>query len=72
MKRDMQHGFEVWTVESPDGAVRASIVPEMGAAVSSLRFGDRELLYQHPFFWDRASERTRGGFPFLFPVRRSG
>ncbi|MCI0479278.1 aldose epimerase, partial [Candidatus Uhrbacteria bacterium] len=27
-----------------------------------------ETLYLHPYFWDKTSERTRGGFPFLFPI----
>ena len=61
-------GVEVWTLTTPDGAVRASIVPQFGALVASLVFRGRELLYQHPFFWEQQTERTRGGFPFLFPV----
>lgn len=53
---------------SPDGAVQASVVPELGAIVSSLTIGGHELLYQQTFFWDRHAERTRGGLPLAFPV----
>lgn len=66
------NGFRVCRLESSDGTVSAEIVPELGAIVSSLKLlwnkELREVLFQHPFFWDRQEERTRGGLPFLFPV----
>lgn len=66
-----QHGLQVWTVVSPDGGTRASIVPALGAAVSSLLWpapvAGRELLFQHEWFWDPARAETRGGIPILFP-----
>lgn len=67
-----EHDVEVYAIRASDGSVGASIVPELGAVVSSLRFAwrgtHRETLFRHDYFWDRAAERTRGGFPFLFPV----
>lgn len=67
-----QNGFEVCRLEASDGTASAEIVPELGAIVSSLKLPWkqelREVLFQHPFFWDRQAERTRGGLPFLFPV----
>ncbi len=68
----IEHGVEVWTIRSPDGRSRASFVPAFGGIGSSLVLpapdGARELLFQHPFFWERESSRTRGGLPFLFPI----
>ena len=65
-------GCEVWTIEADDGATRASFVPELGGIGSSIIMPDRgatrELLYQHNFFWDKATDETRGGWPFLFPI----
>lgn len=70
--RTRENGFDVYTIRAEDGSVEASIVPELGAVVSSLRFAwrgtMRETLFRHEFFWDRTTERTRGGYPFLFPV----
>ena len=67
-----QHGYDVYRIQAADGSVEAEIVPALGAIVSSLRFRWkaewREVLFQHPFFWDAQAERTRGGYPFLFPV----
>ena len=68
MKTFTRNGLKVWRIESADRAVRVCVVPEIGAAVSSLEIGGRELLYQHPHFWEPDTDRTRGGFPFLFPV----
>ncbi len=66
------NGFKVYRLKSSDGTVSAEIVPELGAIVSSLKLlwnkELREVLFQHPFFWERQAERTRGGLPFLFPV----
>jgi galactose mutarotase-like enzyme len=65
-------GFEVWTICSLDGGTRASFVPELGGAGSSLIVpgpgGPREVFYRYDFFWDRASRAIRGGWPFLFPI----
>jgi galactose mutarotase-like enzyme len=70
--REQQHGFEVRTIVSADGSTRASFVPELGGIGSSIVMpspgGPRELLYRHDFFWNRGEERTRGGWPFLFPI----
>jgi galactose mutarotase-like enzyme len=30
--------------------------------------GVRELLFRHPFFWEKRTRELRGGWPFLFPV----
>jgi len=64
--------MDVLRVSAPDGSVHVSVVPEIGAAVSSLIMpgpaGPQELLYREPSFWDKGSEKTRGGFPFLFPI----
>jgi len=69
---ERKHGIEVCRIEAADGSGEAELVPEWGAIVSSLqlkwRGAPRELLFQHAFFWDRESERTRGGLPFLFPI----
>jgi galactose mutarotase-like enzyme len=63
-----QNGFDVYTLATPDGSAQADVIPELGAAMSSLRLNGRELLYCQPWFWERTPERTRGGFPFLFPA----
>lgn len=66
------NGFDVYRLR--DGEVRSEVevVPALGAIVSSLKLpwdgALREVLFQHPYFWDPHSEKTRGGFPFLFPV----
>lgn len=69
---EMHEGFKVHRIRSASGVSEAAVVPELGAIVSALRLpapgGAREVLYQHPHFWDPAAERTRGGIPFLFPV----
>lgn len=66
------NGVDIYTIRASDGSAEAEVVPAFGAIVSSLRLpwhGTlREVLYQHPFFWDAQSERTRGGYPFLFPI----
>ncbi len=65
-------GFSVYRIKTADGTASAEIVAELGAIVSSLKLPwkqeVREILFQQPFFWDRETERTRGGLPFLFPV----
>ena len=68
----MHRGSAVWTIKANDDVTQASFVPELGGIGSSFIFpgpkGPRELLYQHPFFWDRKNTQTRGGAPFLFPI----
>lgn len=65
-------GFDVYRLVAGDGSCEVEVVPELGAIASSLRLpwagALREVLFQHPFFWDRQAERTRGGYPFLFPI----
>lgn len=68
MKKNAKSDFEMLQITSQDGSVRAEIVPELGAIVSSLEFNGRETLFQHDFFWDSGAEKTRGGIPFLFPI----
>jgi len=55
------------TIKSKNGS-SAEFAPELGAICSSLIFNNRELLFQHDFFWDKNSKKTRGGIPFLFPI----
>jgi len=67
----MQPPFEVLTIRAPGGAT-AVIVPELGGIVSSLELpwagALHETLFQHAFFWERDTPRTRGGIPFIFPI----
>jgi galactose mutarotase-like enzyme len=49
------------------GEVRAEIVPERGALVTSLRVAGRELLYLDRATLDDPSKNVRGGIPLLFP-----
>lgn len=65
-------GLTTWTIDAGDEATRATFVPQLGAIGSSLKLpspeGSRETLFQHEHFWDPASDQTRGGLPFLFPI----
>lgn len=63
----MQNSFNIKTIRSQNGS-SASFVPELGAICSSLIFNKRELLFQNDYFWDRNTDKTRGGIPFLFPI----
>lgn len=67
-----EQGFKVCRLRDVSGGGEATIVPELGGIVSSLRLPwageSREVLFRHPHFWDPGAERTRGGIPFLFPV----
>lgn len=72
-RKSIQFGLEVFTLESSDGRVRASVVPSLGATVSSLVLPGiggvpRESLHRRPWFWDRDAGETRGGIPPLFPI----
>lgn len=62
----------VYTIVSPDGKTKASFVPELGGAGSSIivpfQGKDRELLFLHDCFWDKSLKNFPGGSPFLFPV----
>jgi galactose mutarotase-like enzyme len=66
------NGQTVCTISSPDGHTRASFVPAFGGIGSSLILpapgGPRELLFLHDWFWEAAYCKTRGGWPFLFPI----
>ena len=64
----LHHDVCAFSIASADGATRAEIVPELGGIVSSLRLGDRECLFQYPWFWERHTEELRGGIPPLFPI----
>lgn len=65
----IHEGCRVFSIVSPDGSIRAEIVPELGGIVSSLRLGPlEEALFRHPWFWGPATEELRGGIPPLFPV----
>lgn len=70
--RANEHGFDAWMIASADGSTSASIVPALGAIVSSLVLpapgGARDVLFRHDHFWDGATSATRGGIPFLFPI----
>ena len=61
-------GIREFTLVSPDGGTTAGVIPALGGIVSSLRFGTRECLFQHPWFRDPATAETRGGIPLLFPI----
>jgi len=65
-------GQTVRRIQSQDGSTQADFIPAWGGIASSLRVpsptGPRELLYQHDFFWNPVSEKTRGGSPLLFPA----
>lgn len=65
-------GFEVYTISSKNGKIRASFVPEKGGVGSSIimPFGnsERELLFLHDNFWQKGIMDLPGGFPFIFPI----
>ena len=67
-----QNGQTVHTIYASDVLTRASFVPALGGIGSSITMPDRgtarEMLYRHDFFWDEPYTKTRGGWPFLFPV----
>ncbi len=71
-ERSTQHGYEVWTITTPDGGTRASFIPEKGGTGSSIVMpgpgGPRELLFVHDFFWEKQTAKIPGGWPFLFPI----
>ncbi len=71
-RQTVQNGQKVWTITAEDGLTRASFVPEFGGLGSSITMPDRgaarEVLFLHDFFWDPIYSKTRGGWPFLFPV----
>lgn len=68
-RKFLHHTLRVFSIVSPDNAVQAEIVPDLGGVVSSLRFGDeQECLFRHEWFWDPLTPETRGGIPVLFPI----
>lgn len=66
------NNFDVYTIISKAGNTQASFVPEKGGVGSSIimpyKNEERELLFQHPHFWERNHPHLPGGWPFLFPV----
>ena len=70
--REQQHGQDVWAIAAADGLTTARFVPAFGGIGSSLTLpflgAAREMLFRHDFFWNETYTRTRGGWPFLFPV----
>lgn len=66
------NNFEVYTITSATGKTRATLVPAKGGVVSSLVMpwngGEREILYQHNYFWQPKDIDLPGGLPFLFPI----
>ncbi len=70
--KSKKNGFEVWTISAPEAGSSASFIPAKGGIGSSLVMpgpgGPRELLFQHDFFWEPQTEKTPGGWPFLFPI----
>ena len=68
MQSFQKEGWPVYAISEPQGGTKAEIIPDMGAAISSLRINGHELLFLQPWFWDKSSDRTRGGLPFLFPA----
>jgi galactose mutarotase-like enzyme len=69
---DTREGREIRTIRAEDGLTSASFVPALGGIAHSItapfRGVARELLFRHPFFWEEPCARTRGGWPFLFPI----
>lgn len=74
MAQERTHrGIRICSLVSAGGEVRADVVPELGGTVSSLQLpgpdgAPRECLFRHPWFWETATEETRGGIPVLFPI----
>jgi len=71
-ERSKQNGLDVYTISSSDGGTRMSFVPTKGGAGSSLIMTqsgkERELLFQHEYFWDPKNLDLPGGWPFIFPI----
>src|SRR6185436_308637 len=54
-------------IEIADGSTRVTVVPALGALVTSFKVGDRELLYADESTEGPAGTSRRGGVPVLFP-----
>ncbi len=50
------------------GSCQVSISPERGALVTSIKVGDKELLYLDQATFDDPTKNVRGGIPVLFPI----
>lgn len=63
---------KAYTIISSDGGTQATFIPQAGGIGSSIIMpgakGPRELLHQHPFFWNPDENQLRGGWPFCFPI----
>jgi galactose mutarotase-like enzyme len=64
----LHHDVAHFPSRRADGATRAEIVAEFGGIVSSLRLGDRECLFQYPWFWGAAHGRTARRHPAPVPI----
>lgn len=66
------NGQESWTIHAADGCTSAGFIPAFGGIGHSLTLpfqgAPRETLFLHDFFWNETYTKTRGGWPFLFPV----
>lgn len=49
------------------GDVQATVAPARGALVSSLRIGDKQILYLDRITFEDSAKNVRGGIPVLFP-----
>ena len=72
VNKNISNGHEVYTIVASDGSMRASFIPERGGVGSSIIFcqgkSERELLFQHDYFWQDPLPDLPGAWPFLFPV----
>lgn len=73
MNNKSQHkNFDIYTICSQDGKTRATFVPAIGGVASSIIMpyanSERELLYQHTYFWDKEVKDLPGAWPFIFPI----
>ena len=61
-----------YVIKASDGKTKATIFPERGGWVSSLRLplasGTREVLFQHDYAEKPEIKDLLGGIPFLFPI----
>jgi galactose mutarotase-like enzyme len=71
-EKNTEHDFTTYTINSKDSSTSMTILPERGGFGSSLimptKNGQREMLFQHDFFWEKEWKSFPGGWPFLFPV----
>jgi len=65
-ERDGAGGMKTLVLQGP--GVSAEVVPERGALLTSLRFGDDEVLFLDEATLVDRSKNVRGGVPVLFPI----